>query len=618
MENKTLNIFNTKYILADPKMATDRDFNNILEVVGHEYFHNWTGNRVTLRDWLQLTLKEGLTVFREEEYASDHLSRPLRRIEKVIGLRAAQFSEDKGSMAHPVRPDKVMGMNNLYTPTVYEKGAEVIRASTTLLGPAAFRKGTEIYFERHDGDAVTCEDWVSALEDALVEHTGNKVSWKTNIVDEENWLENFKINFGAAAEWSGGSASIDEEAKRRLRLPMAQFRLWYSTPGTPQVFWRGEWDSNSGKFKLYLSQRVPITPNEENKGEKPPLHIPIRFGLLGPDGRDVKLVLSNKSQVSDPRDPSYGQGIAGSISGATGSTTKSQDWGDEYVILHLTQRHQVFEFCDLNDLASKARSNESKRLFPDEEVKKCPVVPSLLRGFSAPVRLQRNPHAGTDKVFEHTTSSDGDDKRENVESLFQLAFDSDPFNRWEAGNKLSTEVVLEMLDTVENAGNCDRLSAFGTNFLAAARQLLQDENADKATVARIIALPPLSVLTGEACLRSKDGVADPIKVAEARELTRRHMAHELHDELVACVERLSTQLGDMEFTGDYEYSLDLNEQGIRTLRSVVVSILISPLCETPMGRSPSMKTEEMKFNPVERMATLLRKCENVRFHLYFP
>ena len=228
MENKGLNIFNTKYVLAKPETATDSDYLGVESVIAHEYFHNWTGNRVTCRDWFQLSLKEGLTVFRDQEFTSDLHSRPVKRITDVRRLRATQFLEDAGPLAHPVRPDSYLEINNFYTTTVYEKGAEVIRMLHTLIGEAAFQRGMQIYFERHDGQAVTCEDFVAAMEAA-----------------------------------SGRD--------------LAQFRRWYAQAGTPRLAVHGDHDPRARTYALTVAQSTPPTPDQR---KKQPLHIPLALGLL--------------------------------------------------------------------------------------------------------------------------------------------------------------------------------------------------------------------------------------------------------------------------------------------------------------------------------------------------
>ncbi|MET4734703.1 aminopeptidase N [Thalassospira sp. MBR-102] len=235
MENKSLNVFNAKYILAKPDTATDTDYELIESIVAHEYFHNWSGNRVTCRDWFQLSLKEGLTVFRDQEFSADQRSRPVQRIKDVAQLRARQFPEDGGPLAHPVRPDSYMEINNFYTATVYEKGAELIRMMHTLLGAEGYRKGIDLYFDRHDGQAVTCDDFARAMEDA-------------NDVD------------------------------------LGQLKIWYSQAGTPSLSWQGEHDAESKQFRLTVSQKTAPTPGQPDKVA---LHMPIAIGLLGRDGREL-------------------------------------------------------------------------------------------------------------------------------------------------------------------------------------------------------------------------------------------------------------------------------------------------------------------------------------------
>ncbi len=255
MENKGLNIFNTKYVLARPDTATDIDYQNIDRVVAHEYFHNWTGDRVTCRDWFQLSLKEGLTVFRDQEYGADMYSRVVQRIAEVRGLRAAQFPEDAGPMAHPVRPAAYMEIRNFYTMTVYEKGAELVRMQHTLLGAQAFRAGMDLYFKRHDGQAVTTDDFVQAMQDA-----------------------------------AGTDSGID----------LTQFRRWYEQAGTPVVEARGEYDAAARRYTLTLSQSCPPTPGQQTKL---PFHIPFALGLVGPDGRDLALALEGESAGARPASP---------------------------------------------------------------------------------------------------------------------------------------------------------------------------------------------------------------------------------------------------------------------------------------------------------------------------
>ena len=260
MENKGLNIFNSRYILADVDTATDADFDAIAAVVAHEYFHNWTGNRITCRDWFQLSLKEGLTVFRDQEFSQDLAGTPsaraVKRIQDVINLRAAQFPEDAGPMAHPVRPDEYLEISNFYTTTIYEKGAEVVRMYQTLassptdpLGREGFRKGMDLYFQRHDGQAVTCDDFAAAMADA--------------------------------------------NPNSDLARLLPQFKRWYSQAGTPVVKAEGRYDAAARTYTLTLSQSCPATPGQPHKE---PFVIPVRLGLVGATGRDLPLQLSDWPQ----------------------------------------------------------------------------------------------------------------------------------------------------------------------------------------------------------------------------------------------------------------------------------------------------------------------------------
>lgn len=274
MENKSLNVFNAKYILAKPDTATDTDYELIESIVAHEYFHNWSGNRVTCRDWFQLSLKEGLTVFRDQEFSADQRSRPVQRIKDVAQLRARQFPEDGGPLAHPVRPDSYMEINNFYTATVYEKGAELIRMMHTLLGADGYRKGIDLYFDRHDGQAVTCDDFAKAMEDA-------------NDVD------------------------------------LSQLKIWYSQAGTPSLSWHGEHDADTKQFHLTVEQKTEPTPGQPDKVA---LHMPIAIGLLGRDGKElvsrtVQLTEAEQTFVFDNIDQvpvvSFNRGFSAPVNIAT-------------------------------------------------------------------------------------------------------------------------------------------------------------------------------------------------------------------------------------------------------------------------------------------------------------
>ena len=285
MENKGLNIFNTRYVLAKPETATDIDFQNIETVIAHEYFHNWTGNRVTCRDWFQLSLKEGLTVFRDQEFSADQGSRAVRRIAEVRTLRAMQFPEDDGPLAHPVRPDSYLEIDNFYTPTVYNKGAELVRMIHTLLGKEGFRRGMDLYIGRHDNHAVTIEDFVAAMQEA---------------------------------------SGVD----------LGQFKRWYEQAGTPEIAIEDYWDAAAARYELIATQKIPPTPGQP---EKLPMLIPLAMGLIGPDGAEL---------------PTRLEGEAVSRAGTR--------------VLPLHEPRQSFRFVDVP----------------------APPIPSLLRSFSAPVKLK--------------------------------------------------------------------------------------------------------------------------------------------------------------------------------------------------------------------------------------
>jgi aminopeptidase N len=392
MENKGLNIFNTKYVLASQATATDIDFSNIESVVGHEYFHNWTGNRVTCRDWFQLSLKEGLTVFRDQEFSQDLAGSPsaraVKRIEDVRVLRTAQFPEDAGPMAHPVRPDQYLEINNFYTVTVYEKGAEVVRMMQTLVGREGFAKGLTRYFERHDGHAVTCDDFAQAVADA------------------------------------------NPESKLAQLLP--QFKLWYSQAGTPRVTAAAEFDAQGRMYKLRLSQSCPATPGQE---EKQPFVIPIELGLLAPDGSEL----------------------------TTGTHV-------------LTQASETLSFPGLE----------------------AQPVPSLLRGFSAPVILE----------FDYS----------DEQLLTLLAHDSDPFNRWEAGQRLAVNRAIDFISQPELRASDIRLDE---RYIEAMRSVLRHPTLDAAFKELVLTLP------AETYIAEQLEVVDPQRIHTVREAMREQLARAL-------------------------------------------------------------------------------------------
>jgi len=359
MENKGLNIFNTRYVLAKPETATDTDYQNIESVIAHEYFHNWTGNRVTCRDWFQLSLKEGLTVFRDQEFSADQGSRAVRRIADVRTLRALQFPEDDGPLAHPVRPDSYIRIDNFYTPTVYNKGAELVRMIHTLLGRDGFRRGMDLYIQRHDNQAVTIEDFVAAMQEA-------------NGVD------------------------------------LGRFKRWYEQAGTPEITVEDRWEKKTKSYELSLVQKVPPTPGQ---AEKLPMLIPLAMGLLGPDGAELPIQLEKDAE--------------------SGAGTR---------VIALAEARESFRFVGVS----------------------APPVPSLLRGFSAPVKLKDVP----------------------LKRLKFLAIhDPDPFARWEAGQQVATRALLERAE----AHRCGKAPApLDPDLVAAMRRMLADADRDPAFAAEAL------------------------------------------------------------------------------------------------------------------------------------
>jgi aminopeptidase N len=387
MENKGLNIFNDKLILARPDTATDTDYDLIEAVVGHEYFHNWSGNRITCRDWFQLSLKEGFTVFRDQAFSADMRSAAVERIGDVRALRMRQFQEDGGPLAHPVRPDSYLTIDNFYTATVYEKGAELCRMVRTILGAEKFRAGSDLYFARHDGTAATCDDFIKAMEDA---------------------------------------SGVD----------LSQFKLWYSQAGTPQVTAHGRYDAGTKTYALTLEQKLAPTPGQT---EKKPMHIPVAVGLVGRNsGKDVAIVLD----------------------GAKAAATQ---------VLNLREAKQTFVLKGVNEV----------------------VVPSIGRGFSAPVRL------ATDLTAE--------------DRAFLMAKDSDAFNRWESGQRFATDLLVRM--TAEaRAGKTPKADAL---FIESFGELLRDARKDPAFTAMAVQLPT------EMELAQVIDEADPDAIHAAREALRK-------------------------------------------------------------------------------------------------
>ncbi len=460
MENKGLNIFNTKYVLARPDIATDGDFLNIDRVVAHEYFHNWTGNRVTCRDWFQLSLKEGLTVFRDQEFGADTYSRPVTRIQEVRGLRAAQFPEDAGPMAHPVRPQSYMEISNFYTATVYEKGAEVVRMIHTLTGERAFRRGMDVYFRRHDGQAVTCDDFVDAM-----------------------------------AEGSG--------------FDFSQFKRWYDQAGTPRLEVKGDYDAQTKRYALTVKQWTPPTPGQP---VKLPLHIPLAIGLIAPDGTEMPVQLDGES--------------------APAGTDR---------VLSVKQPEERFVFTNVP----------------------AKPVPSLLRRFSAPVILN----------FDYT----------ETELTHLMAHDADSFNRWEAGQRLATGILLRGIE----AHRAGKPVEVPRAFVDAFARVLRDGPEDPAFAAEALSLP------AETYLAEQMEVVDPDAIHAVRGHLRRELARAFRGDLLAAYRSL---------TVSGPYSPDARSAGKRSLRNLALSYLME--LEEPDVRALCAQQFAAADNMTDRMAAL--------------
>ncbi|HCG5594765.1 TPA: aminopeptidase N [Vibrio parahaemolyticus] len=426
MENKGLNIFNSKFVLANDQTATDRDYLDIEAVIGHEYFHNWTGNRVTCRDWFQLSLKEGLTVFRDQEFSSDLGSRAVNRIDNVRIIRGPQFAEDASPMSHPIRPDKVIEMNNFYTLTVYEKGSEVIRMYHTLLGEEGFQKGMKLYFERHDGTAATCEDFVSAMEDA----TG---------------------------------------------VDLKQFRLWYSQSGTPTLRVNSEYNAEAKTYALTVEQFTEAT---QDQAEKQALHIPFDIELYDSKGQIIPLIINGESVHN---------------------------------VLDIKQDKQTFVF---------------------ENVAEQPV-PSLLREFSAPVKLE----------YDYS----------DAELIFLMKHATNDFARWDASQMLLAKYIRQNVTNVQTGSEVQ----LSEDLIDAFRGVLLDENLEPAFIAQVFSLPSINEITGwykQIDVDAVDTVLNSITVS---------LSAALEDELSATYHTLKQS----------EYTIDHAAIGKRALRNQCLQFL---------------------------------------------
>jgi aminopeptidase N len=443
MENKGLNIFNSKYVLASPETATDRDYELIEGIVAHEYFHNWTGNRITCRDWFQLCLKEGLTVFRDQQFSGDERSPAVKRIDDVKLLRARQFREDQGPLAHPVRPKEYIEINNFYTATVYEKGAEVIGMLKTLIGAEGYRKALDLYFQRHDGQACTIEDFRKCFEDAC-------------------------------------------------GLDLSQFARWWSQAGTPRITVEEDW--RDGRYTLTLRQTTPPTPGQ---AEKQPLVIPVAVGLLGQNGDEVV-------------------------------PTR---------VLELTETEQSFTF---EGLGSRP-------------------VPSILRGFSAPVIVER--------------------EMPDDESAFLLAHDTDPFNRWEAGRRYSLRIALGLI-----AGTGTVPGAWVEGMGA----VLTDAGLNPAFRAMALEVPGVDEVSRE--IAAGGGLADPDAIHDALREMRRSLG-----------ERLSGRLAETYASTGSEgpYSPDAESAGRRALKNRCLALMAAT------GSAAAFDLAERQFRSADNMSDSL-------------
>lgn len=410
MENKGLNIFNTSCVLANPKTTTDIGFQRVEAVVAHEYFHNWSGNRVTCRDWFQLSLKEGFTVFRDSQFSADMGSPVVNRVENVQMLRTAQFAEDGGPMAHPVQPASFMEISNFYTLTIYEKGAEIVRMLHTLLGEAAFRKGSDLYFDRHDGQAVTIEDFVQAMADA-----------------------------------SGRDFS--------------QFLLWYKQAGTPVLTAQGHYDSEAATYTLTVRQHCPSTP-EATAAEKAPLHIPLAMGLLGEAGAL----------------PLHWQG----------DPQKGERADNTHCVLELTEAEHTFVFERVGE----------------------PPVPSLLRNFSAPVKL----------IYDYSRD----------ELLRLMNADEDGFCRWDACQQLGVAVMRDLM--------ADSAAQVDARLITGLRAVLEDPALDPAMVSLMLALP------SEAYMAELADIVDVDAIHRARSALEQTIAQALESSLLSAYQSSAQML----------------------------------------------------------------------------
>jgi aminopeptidase N len=457
MENKGLNVFNSRYVLASPQTATDDDYQAIEEVIGHEYFHNWTGNRITCRDWFQLSLKEGLTIYRDQEFSADMQSRPVKRISDVRLLRSSQFPEDAGPLAHPVRPESYVEINNFYSMTVYHKGGEVIRMLRTLLGREAFRAGMDLYFDRHDGHAVGVDEFVQAMADA-----GNR--------------------------------------------DLSQFMHWYDQAGTPVLSISGNYSQATSTYTMTVTQSCPPTPGQP---EKEPFHIPLALGLLDRNGNELPLRLSGEAEAA--------------------GTTR---------VLELRNNVESFSFTGIPS----------------------PPVPSLLRNFSAPVKVEY-PYSDDDL------------------SLL-MTCDSDPFVRWEAGQLQALRIILALVADYKGG----RQLQLSEGFVDSVARLLADDRQDRGFLAEALTLPT------ESYLAEQMDVVDPVAIHEVREFVRRTLGTRLRDRFAAVREACAPRA---------PYRSDDGLAGCRRLKNLCLAYLMAPGSREAIGMGVA------QFNTADNMTDSL-------------
>jgi aminopeptidase N len=461
MENKGLNVFNSACVLATQETATDNDFYTIQSIVGHEYFHNWSGNRVTCRDWFQLSLKEGFTVLRDQQFSADMHSAAVQRIDDVNQLRTMQFAEDAGPMAHPIRPASFIEISNFYTVTIYEKGAEVVGMIKTIVGAEGFRKGTDLYFDRHDGQAVTTDDFVAAIEDA-------------NNVD------------------------------------LSQFKQWYSQAGTPVINIKDTYDSLAKTYTLDIRQSCPVTPGQSTKV---PFHIPLAIGLLDQKGESMPLQLRGEASP----------------------------YGADTRVLHVTESQQQFVF---------------------EHVDAQPY-PSLLRGFSAPVKVE----------FDRT----------NDELALLMGNDSDSFNRWDAGQTLLINVLLDLVTKVQT----NEALELPNVLIEQMKNVLSDAKNDPALVAKMLAIP------SENYLAAQKKPADVDAIHTARTFLKKTLASQLK-------QQFSDLYSALNITEAYAFNAE--QMARRSLKNMCLSYLMAT--QDPMQTQRCLKQMKQADNMTDLISGL--------------